>query len=125
MIKKLLIATLVASSFAAVPLLATAQPRAVVINVAPPAPRQEAVPAPRRGYVWVPGYYELHGRRHVWAQGHWIKARTGYAYTAPRWVESNGNWRMEQGRWARGNRDNDGDGVRNRDDARPNNPNRS
>lgn len=126
MIKKLLIATLVASSFAAVPLVSVAQQRAVVINVAPPAPRQEAIPAARRGYVWAPGYYELRGRRHVWVKGHWIKARAGYAYTGPRWVETNGNWRMEPGRWARGaNGDRDGDGVRNKDDARPNNPNRN
>jgi hypothetical protein len=33
---------------------------------------------------------------------------------------------MEGGRWERGGRrDNDGDGVPNRHDARPNNPNRS
>jgi len=125
MIKKLLIATLVASAFASVPMLASAQQHAIVISVAPPAPRHEAVPAPRRGYVWVPGYYELHGRRHVWAEGHWIKARNGYAYSAPRWVEHNGKWHMEQGRWARSNRDNDHDGVPNRNDAKPNNPNRS
>lgn len=125
MIKKLLIATLVATSFAAVPLVSTAQQRAIVIDVAPPAPRQEVVPSARRGYVWVPGYYDLRGRRHVWVKGHWLKARSGYAYNAPRWVESNGKWRMEPGRWMRGSRDRDGDGVRNRDDARPNNPNRN
>jgi hypothetical protein len=125
MIKKLLIATLVASSFAAVPLVATAQQRAIVINVAPPAPRQEAVPAPRRGYEWAPGYYELRGRSHVWVKGHWLKARTGYTYSGPRWVQAGGNWRMEPGRWTRGGHDRDADGVPNRDDARPNNPNRN
>ena len=125
MIKKLLIATLVASSFAAVPMVASAQQRAIVINVAPPAPRQEVVPAPRRGYEWAPGYYQLQGRRHVWVKGHWIKARNGYSYNSPRWVEAGGQWRLDPGGWVRGNRDRDGDGVRNRDDARPNNPNRN
>jgi hypothetical protein len=125
MIKKILLATLVASSFAAVPLVASAQQRAIVINVAPPAPRHEAVPAPRRGYEWAPGYYQMRGQHHVWTRGHWVKARNGYHYNSPRWVETNGNWHMEQGRYVRGGRDNDGDGVRNRDDAKPNNPNRS
>ncbi|MEP6825366.1 MAG: hypothetical protein ABI919_11180 [Ramlibacter sp.] len=105
------------------PLSSIARP--VIITVAPPAPVQEVVPAPRRGREWAPGHYEWRRGRHQWVAGHWIKSRPGYAYSGPRWVERDGRWSMEQGRWMRGNRDNDGDGVRNRDDRRPNNPNRN
>jgi hypothetical protein len=130
MFKKILLASLVAASFASVPLTSFAQrererERVVVIREAPPAPRQEAVPQARRGYVWVPGHYEYRRRGYEWVRGTWIRERRGYTYNAPRWVERDGRWVLEQGRWARGMRDRDGDGVPNRLDARPNNPNRN
>jgi hypothetical protein len=124
MFKKIVLATLVAVSAAAIPGASYAQ-RQVIVNVAPPAARQEAVPAPRRGFVWVPGHHEWRQRHHVWVSGHWIKARPGYAYNAPQWSERNGKWVMREGQWVRSARDRDGDGVPNRQDARPNNPNRS
>jgi hypothetical protein len=128
MFKKILLATLVAASAAAIPVASYAQ-RQVIVNVAPPAARQEAVPAPRRGFVWVPGHHEWRQRQHVWISGHWLKARQGYAYNAPQWSERNGKWVMREGQWVRSDRaragDRDGDGVPNRRDARPNNPNRS
>lgn len=123
MLKKILLAALVGASFAGVPLASTA--RDIIVQVAPPAPRQEVVPAPRRGYVWAPGHYEWRNRRHVWVNGHWIKARNGYAYNGPQWVERDGRWVMRPGQWVRGGRDRDGDGVPNRLDSRPNNPNRN
>lgn len=88
----------------------------------PPPPRAEVVPAPRRGYVWSPGHWELRNRRHVWVAGTWVRERRGYAYTAPAWVERNGRWEYNRGGWRRGDRD--GDGVPNAVDRRPNNPNR-
>lgn len=121
MFKKVLLASLVAVSFASVPLASFAQ-RPIVVQVAPPAPRQEAVPAPRRGYVWVPGHYEWKHRRHEWIGGYWLRERRGYRYSEPRWEERNGRWEMQQGRWMRGDRD--GDGVPNRMDSRPNDPTR-
>jgi hypothetical protein len=129
MLKKILLATLVAGSLGvSVPSFS-----AVYVEIAPPPPRVEVVPAPRRGYVWVPGYWDWRHGRHVWVSGAWVRERRGYRYAAPRWVERNGRWYMEQGRWARGDRDHDGipnrddrdkdnDGVPNRYDARPNNP---
>ena len=96
-----------------------------VVTIAPPAPRVEVVPAERHGHVWAPGHYEWRNRRHVWVNGHWIKARRGYAYNGPTWQERDGRWVMRQGQWVRGGRDNDGDGVPNRSDSRPNNPNRN
>ena len=109
----------------------------IVIQTAPPPPRYEAIPRPRRGQIWVPGHWEWQGRRHVWMSGYWLQARPGYYYRAPHWEQRNGRWQMNDGRWDRDShrvpdrhdrydrhdrRDRDGDGVRNRDDRRPDNP---
>ena len=95
----------------------------VYFDTAPPPLRVEAVPAPRAGYVWAPGYWDLEGGHHVWRTGHWERERVGYSWVAPTWVQRDNRWYFEQGRWA--NRDNDRDGVPNGMDRRPNNPNRN
>lgn len=84
---------------------------------APPPPRREAMPRPRRGQVWVAGHWEWRGRHHVWAPGYWVKARPGHHYRQPQWQQNNGQWQMRGGGW-----DRDGDGVPNRYDRSPNNP---
>lgn len=84
--------------------------------------RAEVVPAPRREYVWAPGYWNWEGRHHVWHRGTWVRARPGYVYAAPTWAERDGRWEFHQGRWARG--DSDGDGVPNGADRRPYDPTR-
>jgi len=107
----------------------------VWVQVAPPPPRVERIPEPRRGYQWVPGYWDWQGNRHVWKQARWVRERQGYAYVQPRWVEDNGRWRKQQGQWSRRDRDGDGvpngrdrdrdgDGVRNSNDRRPDDPTR-
>jgi hypothetical protein len=120
--KKLLLAALVAGSFGSVSVPAAAQ--TVIIDRAPPPLRAERVPAPRRGYVWAPGHWEWRHGNHVWVKGMWMRERRGYVYSAPTWVERDGHWVMERGGWRRGARDRDGDGVPNRMDSHPNNPNR-
>jgi len=82
-----------------VPMTALAA-RTVIIDTAPPAPRVEVTPPPRRGYVWVPGYWDMRGHRHVWARGHWVRERRGWRYNHPQWVQDNGRWRLERGGWA-------------------------
>ncbi len=122
MMKKLLLGSMIAASlgFAVAPLPAAAD---VFVRVAPPAPRVEVVPEPRRGYVWTPGYWNWRGNRHVWVNGTFVRERRGYVYAAPHWYERDGRWGMERGHWNRGDRD--GDGVRNGVDRAPNNPRRS
>lgn len=83
----------------------------VVIRSAPPAPIYEAVPAPRRGYVWAPGHWEWRGHRHEWVQGYWITERPGYAYSAPAWSRRDGGWYYEPARWTPYGRDRDRDGI--------------
>ena len=102
---------------------AAATYREIVIERAPPPPRDERVPAARRGYAWSPGYWNWRNNRHVWVKGTWVRERQGYMYNPNRWVERDGRWNFERGRWDR--RDRDGDGVPNRLDSRPNNPNRN
>jgi hypothetical protein len=131
---KLLIASLAAGAFGTIAAPAVAD--TVIIREAPPAPRAERTPPPRRGYVWAPGHYEYRNGHYTWMRGTWMRERHGYAYNAPTWVQRDGSWVMERGGWRRGDRDGDGvrnghdrdrdgDGVPNRMDTRPNNPNRS
>lgn len=118
--KKLLIAALLASSLGSITIPASSA--VVIVREAPPERRAERVPQARRGYVWVPGHWDWRGNRHVWVKGKYIRNRSGYVYNAPSWEERDGRWHMSRGQWAR--RDRDGDGVPNRLDSRPNNPNR-
>jgi hypothetical protein len=139
--RKALLGALALSSIGFMAVPASAQ---LYVEIAPPAPRHEVVPAHRAGYVWQPGYWELRGNRHTWVRGHWVKERRGYYWHPSRWIERDGRWYFERGRWDRqrfadnrgrggGDRDRDGipnrydrdrdnDGVPNRFDDRPNNP---
>jgi hypothetical protein len=137
MFKKTLLGVIVAagSLVSLLPTLANAQYSAV-ISVAPPAPMHEAVPPPRRGYVWAPGHYEWRNSQYLWIPGHWLQARSGYEYREPRWVQrGNGEWYLVGGNWERRgpygdrdrdgianryDRDKDGDGIPNAIDDRPN-----
>lgn len=120
MMKKTLVAALLATTLGGTVLPAFS---ATYVRVAPPAPREEVVPAARPGHVWRAGHWEWRGNKHRWVAGTWIRERRGYHYVQPAWVESNGRWRMNQGAWRRGDRD--GDGVPNAIDRHPNNPNRN
>lgn len=117
---------------AAAPLPSMAQSRySVVVTSAPPAPVYEAIPAPRRGYMWSQGHWEWRGHRHAWVPGYWIAERPGYVYNQPGWHRGERGWYMEPARWDRGRRDwdrrdqrrwdRDGDGVPNRYDRAPDN----
>ncbi|WP_426210312.1 YXWGXW repeat-containing protein [Massilia sp. TWP1-3-3] len=121
--KKLLVAAMLAGSLGTV--AAPASSAIIVVRQAPPAPRTEAVPAARRGHVWVPGHWDWRGERYVWVKGNYMRERRSYMYDQPSWEERDGRWHRTGDAWRRGNRDNDGDGVKNRDDNRPNNPNRN
>ena len=137
---------------AAAALLATpaqADNASIYVNIAPPAPMYEAVPAPRRGHMWVAGHWQWRNARYVWVPGQFVAVRAGHHYVQPRWVMYNGRWGYHGGGWQRGDadrdgvpnrydrdrdndgrpnsrdRDRDGDGIRNRNDARPDNPYRN
>lgn len=69
------------------------------IRVAPPALRSERIPDARRGYVWVPGYWNWRGRHHVWVPGIWLRERRGYVYHPHHWVQRGDAWQFNRGRW--------------------------
>jgi WXXGXW repeat (2 copies) len=118
--RKPLLLALILASLGSISIPALARPDVdVYLNVAPPPPRYEVVPEPRRGYVWVPGYWDARGHRHVWARGHWERARHGHYWREPRWVQRDNGWVLERGRWLR---DSDRDGVPDRYDRSPGNP---
>lgn len=120
MIRKLIFAAILAASVGAIATPAFADRYA---RAAPPAPRNEAIPAPRHGRVWVAGHWGWRNQRHQWVKGSWIRERRGYQYHQPAWVERDGRWQMQAGNWRR--QDRDGDGVPNRVDHAPNNPARN
>jgi len=45
----------------------------------PPSPVQEVIPAPREGFLWEPGRYEIHNGVSAWVPGHWV-ATDGVIY---------------------------------------------
>src|SRR3954466_11910190 len=110
--RKALAAALFASALGAMPFAASAD-RLIVVEVAPPPPRHEVVPAPRHGYVWAPGHWEWNGRRYHWTSGTWMRERAGYRFESPEWVHREGRWYYERRGW---HRDSDHDGVPNRFD---------
>jgi hypothetical protein len=131
--------SLVAAAFAAALMgfgaAAQAQYTATV-SVAPPPPRHEVIPGARNGWVWAPGHYEWRGNEYAWLDGHWLRERAGYEYREPRWVQrGDGSWVFVGNNWERRverraerqarARDWDGDGVPDRRDRFPRNPNRS
>jgi len=122
--RKLLLGAIVSASLGAVALPAAAA--GIYVDIAPPAPRYEVTPAPRAGYVWIPGYWDYEGHRHVWRKGHWEHERHGYTWVPSRWEQRDGKWALERGRWEHehvaSNHDRDADGVPNRFDNHPDNP---
>jgi hypothetical protein len=116
----------IAGTCVAVMLAAAALPAAArtevdfFVNVAPPPLRYEVVPAPRVGYVWVPGYWDWRYKKYYWVRGSWQHHRPGYVYSPVRWEYRGGHYYRHAAGW----RDSDHDGVPNRYDRAPRNPTR-
>ena len=54
------------------PAVAVVPSSPTVVMGGPPATVQEVVPAPREGYHWAPGGYEMRDGVQAWVPGHWI-----------------------------------------------------
>jgi hypothetical protein len=98
-IRKTLLAVALAGSFAA-PLAARAEGINFNVDVAPPAPVYEQMPA-REGYVVTPGYYKYDQERHAhtWVKGEYQPARKDEHYVAPEWKQQDGRYGFSEGRW--------------------------
>jgi len=100
----LLASTLLSTSAIIAPAALT--PAAAQINItlgAPPAPQFEAVPAPRPGYAWAPGFWQVQNNQQVWAPGRWMEARQDQHWVPDRWESyrdgGQEKWRRQAGRW--------------------------
>lgn len=71
----------------------------IVVGEAPPPLPYEAVPSPRYGYIWVPGYWDWSGSEYSWHEGYWLAERVGYVYQAPYWYFGSGGWYRHSGGW--------------------------
>jgi len=100
MSKAALLILCAAGSLGIAPTLATAGV-GIDINIAPPPPRVEVVPAPRPGFIWAPGFWDYRGRAHVWVPGHFVRARPGYHWVPDRWDPRGPRWHHERGHWER------------------------
>lgn len=119
--KKLIAGSLIAAALGVAALPAAARPHvAFFVNVAPPPVYHEAVPSPRAGWHWAPGYWDWRVNRHHWIRGHWVRERAGYYYAPARWVGNGDRYYYSRPAWR--HRDSDGDGVPNRFDRAPYNP---
>jgi hypothetical protein len=98
--KALFLGLSMAASAVTVPTIASAG-IAIDIDIAPPPLRVEAVPPPRGGFVWAPGYWEYRGREHVWVGGRWVSERRGYHWVPDRWEQRGPHWHHERGHWER------------------------
>src|SRR5258708_13388306 len=101
--RKLRGGALLASSIGLTPAVASAEV-GIFLDVAPPAPRYEVVPASREGFVWAPGYWDWRDGRHYWNRGHWERQRVGYHWNESRWEHLDERWPLNLGGWAPGAR---------------------
>jgi hypothetical protein len=97
--RKTLLAIAIAASFAA-PLAAHSADINFNVDVAPPAPVYEQMPA-RAGFVVTPGYYQFDAARHAhtWVKGEYQPERKGQHFVAPEWHEQGGKYGFAAGRW--------------------------
>jgi hypothetical protein len=76
------------------------RPAVVVVDDAPPEPRDEN-PGTRSGYVWIRGYWEKSGGQWEWRSGHWERSRANYVWVEGRWEHRGRQWHWIDGRWQR------------------------
>ena len=116
--RKLIIGSLVAAALGGVALPAAARTNVdFFVTIAPPPIYREVVPAPRAGYIWVPGYWDWRYGAYRWVGGSWSRHRWGYSYEPVRWQHRHSRY-YRAGGW----RDSDHDGIPNRYDRTPYNP---
>lgn len=71
-----------------------------VVEVAPPSPQYEVVPAsPGAGYVWIGGYWTWQLGRHVWIGGRWALPPAGHVWVPGYWGRAGHGWRWHGGYW--------------------------
>jgi hypothetical protein len=103
-VRKTLLAVALAGSLAA-PLAVHSASVNFNVEIAPPAPVYEHMPA-RKGYIVTPGYYRYDQERHAhtWVKGEYQRARRGEHYVASEWRQQEGRYGFDAGRWEKDNK---------------------
>jgi hypothetical protein len=98
-VQRRLLAIALAGTFAASSAVYAAGVR-VDVDIAPPAPLYEQMPA-RQGYIVAPGYYRYDTKRHehVWVKSTYKHERHGEHFVASDWKEHDGRYQFSEGRW--------------------------
>ena len=98
-VRKTFLAIALASAFVA-PL--AVQAAVIVVDVAPPAPVYEQMPA-REGFIIAPGYYryDAERREHAWVKGDYLAERRGERYVGAKWRAQDGRYHFNEGYWER------------------------
>ncbi|HVO89476.1 MAG TPA: hypothetical protein VMV45_13115 [Casimicrobiaceae bacterium] len=100
--RRTFVALAFASAAIAAPMAVYAADFDVQLNVAPPPPRHEVIPAsPGEGYVWAPGYWNWEGGQYRWQPGHYMQGHRGERWVGDRWEEREGRWSLNRGHWDR------------------------
>ena len=97
-IRNLSLSLLLASSVFAAPVYAQIS---INVNIAPPSPQHEVMPAIAPGYAWAPGYWGWNGDRYIWVRGRSIVQREGYRWEPDRWEQRDQSYYRESGYWKR------------------------
>jgi len=98
-VRKLILGSMLAAAAIAVPAGAQARTVEFEVDVAPPAPRVEVVPAPRQGYVYEPGYWAYDGKQYTWSDGRFIAEREGHRYVPHVYEKRGERWVFRAGHW--------------------------
>ena len=72
------------------------------VTTAPPALKEEPIPAARSGYVWSRGYWKWEDGRHIWVTGHWVEERPNAHWVPDQWTqdpERPSHWHFKPGHW--------------------------
>jgi hypothetical protein len=98
--RKIAVATMLVALTSVAPQFAGASTQ-IVVDTAPPALRVEAVPAPRHGYAWSPGYWQWSHKKYEWRAGTWIRDNPGHHWVAHDWEHRDGRYYYRPGHWDR------------------------
>jgi hypothetical protein len=74
----------------------------VVVQMAPPAPLLETIPAerPSTAAVWIPGHYMWATDHYVWQAGHWDQPPQNFVTWVPgQWNQQGNGWVWVEGHW--------------------------
>jgi WXXGXW repeat (2 copies) len=98
---RLLVALLLLPASALAQASVVVQPPSIRVEIAPPAPIDEAPPPPPSPqHVWTRGYWTFTGGRYAWVPGTYVlPPQPASRWIPARWIARDGAWWFEDGHW--------------------------